>query len=107
MTVKKQPMCEIHQSDIRKLEKDFDNFKVEISGIRNSLADIMDRVKNPFTIKDKLTFLAGVVIYTVIVSTAFSKTDNRSLENEKKIDKIETKIDKIYDLVYELNKKVK
>ena len=100
MDKNKNEFCDIHQSDITEMKKDISLLKVKLD-------DFIESVKPNITIKDKLTFLVGVIIYTVIVSTSFNTVDNRSKNNKERIDKMENKIDKIYDLVYDMNQRVR
>ena len=68
----------------------------EIADIKNSI----DALNKPaFSAKDKASFLIGFFIYTIILTVAFNTVDNRSLHNKERIDKIEHKIDKIYDIL--------
>jgi hypothetical protein len=99
MVKKKNEMCDIHQEDIDEMKKDILNIKTDISMLKAKLDNFIENVKPNFTLKDKLTFILGLFVYTVVISYNFSKTDARSLDNKEKVDKIEYKIDKIYDLM--------
>lgn len=105
--MKDNKLCQEHNEDIQEMRAEIDSIKDSLKLFNVKLDKLFDSIKPAFTIKDKLTFIVGLVVYTVVVSTSFNTVDNRSIENEKKIDKIESKMDKIYDLVYEMYKKGK
>ena len=88
-------------------QKDIDDMKDEIQEIKFSLADLIDKIKPAFSVKDKVSFIISVFIYTIILTIYLNNVDNKGKNNEIRIDKIESKTDKIYDIVFEMNKKIK
>lgn len=92
MVKNKHEMCDIHQGDIDEMKRDISILKVKLD-------NFIENVKPSLTLKDKLTFILGLFVYTVVISYNFSQTDSRSVSTKERVDKIEYKIDKMYELM--------
>ena len=110
-------LCRVHQKDLDNLKAEMKTHKSEIHDLLDDLRlDLLEQMKPPLTKGQMITLLLAMVTY-ISLSVGFVnknrqdiKVNTADISNVKEYQNIENakvdkKLDKIYDVLLEMNKK--
>jgi len=96
--------CDIHDKEIMEIKTEYNNFKKDVS---SKLDELFDEIKKP-VLSDKqiASLIITLVVYLIFTVNYISGNNYRSLKNEKSLEKVNDKNDKMYDLLIEIKEDV-
>lgn len=93
------------QQEFVKIRTEFSEYQREFN---KKIDDLFDEIRKPlFSLTQIIGIIVSIIVYTFYITNDFSSVKSTANTNKENIEKTTQKIDKIYDIVFEMNKNYK